>query len=510
MKRTLRWPCLCLILTSFVCTQPCFGQARSQSDLTLKGMAEFKEENFEEAVELLAKARKEDPKSSLAAFFLGMAYKKTIQYDHAVKHLKDAVSLEPKIREALTELVDVLLLRGQAQDRYEAWHWINTAEKEGIHPDRTAFLKGRLLMSEGKFGDAADSFENAKKINPEMTRACDFQIAMCRLEQKELEEARDLFEKVMNREPESDLSMFARNYHDMLEKRLFTERPFRLTLTLLGQYDTNMVLKPTDDAAAEGVTDEKGLTTTDTLRLEYTPNFESPFNFYAQYAGMISLHENHGKTHDLIGNSLTLRPGYTAGNLNLGLSAQYSHYLRRNPDYEGYLGQLTVGPSLKTFFMKKHFLEMFAGYRQKDYFEDPDLSEENRDSNGADAWASWIWLVRDWCIFNLKYEFTYDDADGSNWENMGNRLAANAIFSLTDSLRLRAGVDSYIQDYANTHTVFGKEREDHTNVGTLGLTWDMSRRCSLLFQYARTRCNSNIGIYDYTRDLVSGGVELRF
>lgn len=503
MKRILRWPCLMLL--SLVCVPLCFCQTES----TVKGMAEYKAENYEEAIELLSDARKEALDSSLAAFFLGMAYKKTIEYGLAARHLRDAVRLEPKIKEALIELIDVMLLLPDGEGRHEIWHWINTAETEGIYPGRTAFLKGRALMMEKQYAEAVASFESAKKSNPKLAQAADFQIGMCRIELKELEAARDVLEKVMNQDPESDLSVFARNYHDMLSDRLFADRPFRFALTALGQYDTNMILKPTDDAAAEGITDEKGFAATNSLRAEFVPYLEGPFNFYAQYMGVINLHEHHGDTHDLIGNSLAARPGYSVGKFDIGLSAHYGHYLRRNPDYEGYLGQLTVGPSIKTFFMKNHFLEAFAGYRRKDFFEDQDLAEENRDSNGADAWASWIWLIRDWWLFNLKYEFVYEDTDGANWENMGNRFAANTVFSLTESLRLQAGAESFIQNYSNSHTLFGKEREDHTNVGTLGLTWDINRRFSLLLQYARTRCNSNIGIYDYTRDLVSGGFELR-
>ncbi len=504
MKRTLQR--LSLILFSVFLAAPGFGQTES----TLKGMAEYKAENYEEAIELLTRARLESPESSLAAFFLGMSYKKAIEYDLAEKHLKDAVNLTPKIKEALIELIDVLFLQSDPEKRTEIWYWINTAEKEGIYPAATAFFKGRAFMLEREFSKAAESFETAGKLDPEMARSCDFQIGICQIELKELEAARDIFKKVMAGDPESDLALFARNYYDMLENRLFAERPFRLTLTILGQYDTNMVLKPTDDASAEGITNERGFVTTDTLRLEFLPNLEGPFDFYAQYSGMVNLHENHGDSHDLIGNSLTVRPGYSAGKFNFGIRARYGHYLRRNPDYKGYLGSLTVGPSLKTFLMKNHFFEAFAGYIRNDFFDDPDLRIENRDSSGAQARLDWIWLIRERWLFNLKYEFVYEDTEGANWENMGNRFTAAAVFSLTESLRFQAGIDSLIQDYANKHTLFGKEREDRTNTGTLGLTLDIDRRLSLLLHYARTRCNSNIGVYDYTRNIFSAGVELRF
>ncbi|MBW1861368.1 MAG: hypothetical protein JRJ02_03220 [Deltaproteobacteria bacterium] len=44
-----------------------------------KGVDQYKAENYEEAIEILIKAREEDPKSSVAAFFLGLSYKQTME-----------------------------------------------------------------------------------------------------------------------------------------------------------------------------------------------------------------------------------------------------------------------------------------------------------------------------------------------------------------------------------------------------------------------------------------------
>src|SRR4030042_4827151 len=56
-----------------------------------KGIEEYKDENFEEALAILINARKEDPASSLAAFYLGLTYKQLMNYKDAATNFRDAV-----------------------------------------------------------------------------------------------------------------------------------------------------------------------------------------------------------------------------------------------------------------------------------------------------------------------------------------------------------------------------------------------------------------------------------
>ena len=84
-----------------------------QSPLIQKGMEEYKDESYDEAIVTLTKARNEDPSSSIAAFFLGMSYKQTLDYEKALVNLRDAVTLTPRIKEALVEVIDVAMQLGK-------------------------------------------------------------------------------------------------------------------------------------------------------------------------------------------------------------------------------------------------------------------------------------------------------------------------------------------------------------------------------------------------------------
>ena len=78
------------------------------SALLEEGIKQYQNENYEEAIEILEKVRSREPESSLAAFFLGMAYKQTIDYDKAAVNLEDALTLKPAVKEALADYINIL------------------------------------------------------------------------------------------------------------------------------------------------------------------------------------------------------------------------------------------------------------------------------------------------------------------------------------------------------------------------------------------------------------------
>ena len=113
-------------------------------------------------------------------------------------------------------------------------------------------------------------------------------------------------------------------------------------------------------------------------------------------------------------------------------------------------------------------------------------------------------------IFNLKFGYTRDNADGIHYSNEGYRTSVNLIYPLWDALRLQLGGDIYFQDYKNENTTFNTVRKDRNYTGTVGLTWSVFKHVDLIAQYMYTRVNSNIYAYDYKRDIYSLGMELKF
>ncbi len=482
-------------------------------DAVETGISAYRAENYEEAIEILTDVRTADPESPLAAFFLGMAHKAAAQFIPAAEHLEAAVTLTPRIQEALPELIDVLLILGGPDRLAAAAHWIEVAETEKIDPARTAFLAGRLHRLRGETDAARDAFQRACALDATQCAAADYQVGLMAMSQRDYADAEARFARVIRRAPESDLAAFARSYRRRIADRRFADRPLRLTFSLTGGWDSNIVLKPTDEVAAQGVTDEAGAVLTSSLLAELSPSTDGPLSVYAAYAVMHTLHQHHSDSHDLIGQSVTIQPGWRPerpGWLSVSLMAQYTHYLRRNPDYAAYMDGLAIGPRLRGVIGGRHLLELFCGYRGLTYFDDPGAPAEDRDADGLTTWLDWTWAVRDDILVTLGYAFTAENADGDHWDNDTHRIGAGARIPVIKAVHLELAAEQSFQNFRHHHETFDKTRWDRTNRLHAGLVWRLSPRTSLSFSHTRTRNNANIGIYDYTRNVTSAGVELSF
>jgi len=499
-----------LFILLFLIISPVFlsldGYCQQPQSLN-EGISLYKAEKYSEAVNALLQARQEDPKSSTSAFFLGMAYKQLMDYETALGHLRDAVSMTPKIKEALIELIEVSVRLGKTE---EAMKWIDVAEQEDIQPANTAFLKGIVLTQEGKNKEAAASFEKAKSLDPKIAQASDIQIAFSRLKDSELDRAKASFQSAITADPQTDLAGFARQYLSRIEETMEAKRPFHFTLSLFGQYDDNMVLKPTDESLATAVTDEGSFAANTAFKAAYSPATSGPWLFNAYYALSSSLHQNHSKTHDSLINTLSITPGYNFGKIALNLSATYTYALVRNPGYEKYSGNLSTGPMMRIALKKNQLLEVFAGYADNNYFQPVLIEPEDRDSSGLSAYASWVWLFKKNTFLNLRGQFMDQDAVGDNWDNKSRGLSANIVIPAGDDVKLQFSGEYTKKDFSNTHTIFDVKREDKIYNLSAGASWAFYKKMSLIGQYTRIGNGSNIGIYDYSRNLYTLGLEYRF
>ncbi|HPK54434.1 MAG TPA: tetratricopeptide repeat protein [Smithellaceae bacterium] len=154
---------------------------QTKNPLLDDGIKQYQEENYEEAIEVLEKLQTKGPQSSLAAYFLGMAYKQTQDYVKAAANLEVALTLPPAVKEALVEQVNILF---QLDRLAEAKKWIAVAKKENIAPANISFLEGMILARERKYSAAIDSFERAKTLDKNLVPTADYQIGLCFLNDK--------------------------------------------------------------------------------------------------------------------------------------------------------------------------------------------------------------------------------------------------------------------------------------------------------------------------------------
>jgi tetratricopeptide (TPR) repeat protein len=501
---------LCFVFSLFIFQSPVLGQPPP----TLQdGMNQYNADNYEEAIEIFQKIRAADPGSSQAAFFLGLTYKQINDFQHALQPLQDAATIKPPIKEAVVELIDVLYRLDRME---EARKWIDVAEKNNIFPAKTAFLKGMVLAKEGKHAQAIDAFEKSKKLDPSYAQSADLQIGLSYLGDRKFEKAKERFQAAVTLDPLSDLASFARRYQDIVEQRSYLERPLRVTIGIMGQIDTNMLTEPNPNTGYPGSvysSEEKSLAMMNTFRLDYVPTFSGPWLFNASYALANSIHEKNATTHDVLANTLSVAPGYNFGRFAVNIAANYTHVMKTDSSYKNYSETFSIGPMFRMLLAQNQILEFYAGYAKKSFFNKPLTPEENQSSFGFDSYVSWMWLFENGSIVNFKYGYNVETADGSYWDYGGHRFTANLIYPVWKAVKLQLGGEAYVQDYRNERaTLEGimMKRRDRTYTGMAGLIWDVHRNVSLMAQYNYTRDDSNIGVYDFNREIYSAGMELKF
>lgn len=131
------------MLPIFLCIFLCFGVPAAASAAALEdAIAQYRAENYEEALEILQSIPESGPHGSVAAFYLGLTSKQTGELRKAAIFLERSLRLTPRVNDAYTELTDVLLALG---DTEKAGRILDEAEGAGIRSGALMFLRGLVL-----------------------------------------------------------------------------------------------------------------------------------------------------------------------------------------------------------------------------------------------------------------------------------------------------------------------------------------------------------------------------
>ncbi len=476
----------------------------AQADYLKQGVANLEEENYEEAIVDLKRARDNDPDSSAAAYYLGTAYKKAQNYSEARTQFKDALTLKPPVKEAVIALANTSYQLGNMD---EALATLEIAESEGIEPAQTAFLKGLVFLKSSKNIEAIDSFNKAKSLDNKLATSADYQIGVASLQEGKLSEAKEIFKEIVIRDPNADIAQFANQYIASITKRLKEERPFRARIGLMHQHDDNVLLKPGDSAAATSITNEADSAAIYTLMGEYTPKLKGPYGIKAQYSLYINDLKNLD-SHDIQSHAVALVPSYNLKNGSISLLASGNYTLVED---DKYLRTYTLSPAYTFTLTGNKFAQAFARYRQQDYLKTPIHDDENRDGNEYGIGASWFYLIAESKGFiNARYEFNKENTKGQNWRYNGNKLGLSFLYPLADRLKFNVSGEAYLQNYEKTHTTFNKKRNDNTYTFNTMLSYNFYDDMDIQLQYSYIRGASNIADYGYDKYIVATGVAARF
>lgn len=483
----------------FMYTVPCLAL---EYDATQRAITEYKNENYEEALELLLQARKSGDMSQINAYYSGLCRKEAGEYDEAVKNFSAALSGSQPIKNGVVDLISALY----NLERYEeAMTWIKWGEREGVSPAEVSFLKGQVFLKNNRFDDAVASFKDAKTGDEAVDQQIGIQIASAHVQNNKFAEAREALQAVITRNPTTDTATFAKEY----DQKLSAIKPAKNWSIFLGmnyQYDTNILASSEEKLSDNGIGES--------LRVEYDAQFQAPWMFNAQYSVN---HFNYLKyiSKSSLSQSLSITTGLRKGDhvLSMPLMVALIDIDTTNPpstsklDYRNYSFQSTIRPTDTYIINQTNLIQTSLSYSHRTMLNSETAGDDNRDANIYSGQLGYIYLFSEGSgMVNVRGEVTYEDTRGANGKNLGEKIGADLLYPVADATRLIVSSEFFFQKY-NSSVV---ARSDTTINSSVTVNQRITPLVYLNLIYSYTKAISNIGIFDYQRNLVSTGLEVRF
>ena len=254
------------------------AQPAVQKDSLQSGRDHYQRGEYEEALKDLKEARAQNPQSAMAAYYLGMTFKKMEDFTEAARNLREAVALQPPVKEAFVELADAYYAIGKND---EALHALEVSEREGVEPAQSAFLRGLVLLKKKKYDEATASFEKAKALDQKLAASADYQIATVYERQGKEAEALNRFRALAAADPGSGIGEMAQQQADVLTSKRQPAKKFHATVDVQYQYDSNVVLKP-DSAVTATISGKHDSAAVVAAHAEYAPELTAPYGLKLQ------------------------------------------------------------------------------------------------------------------------------------------------------------------------------------------------------------------------------------
>ena len=506
------------LLSVFFLISPCVLFAGE--DFFEKGIAEFKAENYEEALAFFERAYKEKPNDPRITSYLGLTHREMQNFSEAVRFFKETLKLDPKAAEVKFLLADVLYSMGSYE---EALNIIEAAINEGIRPAQSHYLKGLILLKLKKNDKAIEAFKKAKELDPSLTQQADFQIATAYVQEREFKKAETAFKGLITVDPTSDWALFSKDYLEALEK---IPPRYRLNIGVGLQYDDNVLTNPIDESLVD-IERKKDWKRIFSLFGEYTFYERGPWNMKASYSLNIAQHNKNNYTRkngidkafslDTVSHTISIMPSYNTEKSVTSLLLSYNYL---EVDYIKYRQSLTFNPSYTFVIKGNHLGQVFLKYRKDEFdrewnnrkFGGYQSQEEDRDADNLSGGAGYFYTFsKGYGLFNIRAEAEYNDADGANWDYAGVKGSTGLLYPfINNKLKANIYLEAYHQRYQNSHTIYKMQRRDDILTAQASLTYTVLKPVDMTIGYAHIKDNSNIKVYKYRKNLYTVNLEYRF
>lgn len=464
---------------------------------------DYNAENYEEAIASLEKFRAANPSDPLSAYYLGLTYKKTLDFKSSIKNLKDALSLDGSITEAVAELAEVSFQAGLDD---EALKYIKQMEAGGVEPAIAAFLHGMVSLRQGRNSEAIEYFKLAASLDSDLSQSTKYQIGVAHMREGELKDAAKVLGEAIELDPETNLAINALEYLKKRREKKKKESRFGVYANFGFDFDDNVILEPIGQPVALGISNKKDRVMFANLYVDYAAFYRGPLSIRGRYGLSVSRHDTN-KQYDHTNHVFSIIPTFKIENNFVNIPMTQSFTLLDKKDY---LRSFSIAPA---YFHKlpKSFVAASIRFTTKDFVQAPLLIENDRDAKFFAGSFRWIkFLMDNKAMVDIKYEISREETDGSNWSYNGHGVYFSSTLPIAQKLKLNIAGNILAQRFDNIDSVYLEKREDDSYSLSASLSYGLFDEVSFQFRAKYIRNKSNISVYDYKRSKVGLSLEYRY
>ena len=513
MVKVKVWALLAVLL-SLVLLQAAYAQ----ESLLERGIAEYNKENYEAALPHLEGAYKENKSDFKTLSYLGFTQRELNNNAEAARYFKEALAIDPKAGELQYLLADALYRLGKYED---ALGVIESSRQDVLQPQFN-LLKGETCLKLGKRAEALTALNKAKELDPALESQADYYAALGAAQGGDNGKAEETFRRIIASDPNSDWALLSQDYLKTLEQE---KAPYRFSARVGLQYDDNVLAVPIYQSlvTVEKQADWKALFA---FSGEYLFNRKGRWNVKASYGLNAGIYNESSYPKNAAGNrifspntlshTVSLTPSYNTESSVTALALSYDYL---DVDYVKYLQTLSISPSYTALLSEGHLVQVFASYKQEDQNEGfyprklgfSLIPQENRDANNISGGGGYFHLFsKNKGLFSIKAEGYVNNAEGQNWDYAGARIASGLFYPLSGKITAGLYAEVAKKDFSNVNSVYNLKRSDDVRAGQASLAYALNDDLDLSAQYARLRNKSNIGFYDYRKNLYTVTLDYRF
>ncbi|MEW6586107.1 MAG: tetratricopeptide repeat protein [Nitrospirota bacterium] len=353
----------------------------------------------------------------------------------------------------------------------------------------------------GKERDGERFLKKALSIDPRSPRT-NLELGILYYNRGLWDESRDFMETAKSLDPGTEVATAAENYLKEMGKKeaAVKAKDWALSLTAGAQYDSNVILEPSDGTLPQGISNKHDWRAVLYFDGHYTPAISGKLRLGPTYSFYQSIH---AELHDF--NVQQYLPGVMASfslNKYLFFRTDYS-YEYTTVGGSGYLSAHSVAPVLTIAEGRGFFTLLRYQYQNKD-FKDSELFANNSERDGSNNLFGIIQYVPAGIVtIRLSYAYDVDDTDKIHWAYKGHSGECSLSADFGEGWKTDLTGQYYRKDYRGDYPGTGTKRTDELKTFSVNLTKTMNKWLDITAGWLYEQDDSNIDIFEYERNITT-------